>query len=294
MVRRLRLFLVRLVLATFAVAVFFILTQDFQIFPRVWDKLFSCFSASNRPIPARVEGDFVSVENENKVEVWYLKGQKNKPFNGYTAFFLFGNGDSLERFGTQVWLSSMGFDTIVYSYRGYGRSTGWPSADAFRADTLKVWEHMAARYRLDPAKTVILGHSLGTGPAIWLAKHIRPKSLTLYASYRSLREIVNDRPFLRHLRFFLWNDFYNEEILREEGTLADCTLMFHGRHDRVISPRHTEELAKNLEGAKSKYQVTICEHCGHNDILEETVPLYEKFQAECFGLDLGARPQVLN
>jgi pimeloyl-ACP methyl ester carboxylesterase len=292
-VRRLRLFIVRLVLATLAVAVFFILTQDFQIFPRVWDKIFSSFSASNRPIPTRVEGDFIPVGEGNKVEAWYLKGEKNKQFNGYTAFFLFGNGDSLERFGTQVWLSSMGFDTIVYSYRGYGRSTGWPSADAFRADTLKVWEHMAGRYGLEPKNTVVLGHSLGTGPAIWLAKHIRPKSLTLYASYRSLREIVNDRPFLRYLRSFLWNDFYNEKILNEEGNLADCMLMFHGRHDRVISPQHTEALAKYLERSKGKHQVTICEHCGHNDILEETVPLYEKFQAECFGLESQPKPQVL-
>jgi hypothetical protein len=271
----------RLMLGLLIVVAVIILTQDIQLFPRVFDRLFVSEQRDPKTLPAGVVAYNLSTQDNNLIEAWYLPGDRRGAFYGYTAFFFYGNGDSLDRFGTQAWLASMGFNTIVHSYRGYGYSTGWPSAEAIRSDVLLVWQKMKNQYDLDHKKVVVVGHSLGTGPATWLAHKIKPKSLTLYSTYRSLDQVLQDSWFLRHLKKFLWNEFDNQTILSSDSAIADCVQMLHGRKDTIIAAHHSEDLFPMLPATVKLKRLKICEHCGHNDILGESVGDFEEFQREC-------------
>ena len=51
----------------------------------------------------------------------------------------------------------------AFNYRGYGRSEGRPGEAALTADALVLFDRLAARGDVDPARIVVFGRSLGGG-----------------------------------------------------------------------------------------------------------------------------------
>lgn len=75
-------------------------------------------------------------------------------------------------------------------YPSYGLSTGKPGADAYRAMALDVYDAIAARP--DVTEVIVLGYSIGTGPAHYCAANRPVSGLILIAPYADGFDLFNN------------------------------------------------------------------------------------------------------
>ncbi|MBS1962278.1 MAG: alpha/beta fold hydrolase [Bdellovibrionales bacterium] len=144
--------------------------------------------------------------------------------------YFHGNAGSLSGWGDEGTMhAALGFDVLIYDYRGYGKSTGRISSeDQLVNDARAVLAE--ARKDFPDSKIVLFGRSLGTGLAVRLASEMKPALLILETPYLSLASIGRARfpvvlPFL--VRYPMRSDLYAPKVTAP-------TIILHGTDDEVV------------------------------------------------------------
>jgi hypothetical protein len=83
-----------------------------------------------------------------------------------------------------------GFARAGVNYRGYGQSEGSPGEAPLVEDAKAVFDAIAARPDVDPARIVVVGRSLGTGIAARLVVERPVAAAILVSPYDSLVEVA--------------------------------------------------------------------------------------------------------
>ncbi len=136
-------------------------------------------------------------------------------------------------------MKGRGYDVFIPDYRGYGKTEGKPSSEAQVLHDVKiVYEYLKRNYNEE--QIVIVGYSLGTSMATYLASQYNPKHLVLIAPFTSLVDIKNQ---------YLWMypDFLIKYPLRSEEFIKDVKspiTLVHGTNDRVVAYRYSQELVQ--------------------------------------------------
>ena len=117
----------------------------------------------------------------------------------------------------------------MMDYPGYGKSTGQiKSLQQLLNSVSAAYQFIKPNYPED--QIVILGYSIGTGPAAWLASKNHPQKLILLAPYYTLSDLVQKHyPFLPAI--ILKYQLNTPKYLQH--TKAPVVL-FHGDSDEVI------------------------------------------------------------
>ena len=104
--------------------------------------------------------------------------------------YLHGNMGGMEKWGMlAAFYTSLGYDFFVFDYRGYGKSEGTIKNERqLFSDVQTVYDSVKQIYPEN--KIVVMGYSIGTGPAAMLAATNRPRMLMLDAPYYSLTDAV--------------------------------------------------------------------------------------------------------
>ena len=138
--------------------------------------------------------------------------------------------------------TALHYDVFLLEYRGYGKSGGISSSQAqLLADVDTVYRQLLPEY--PEHRTVVLGCSLGTGPAIWLAARHHPRLLILQAPYFSMRDMAA-RLYSYVPGFILRYPMpTNELVVRVSAPI----ILFHGDHDEVIDYNSTLRLKALLK-----------------------------------------------
>lgn len=159
------------------------------------------------------------------------------------VFYLHGNGGSVRSWGELAPLyNGLGYDLFMFDYRGYGKSEGTIRGEArFYDDIQVVYDAVMSRYPALPR--VILGYSIGTGPAAWLASRNPCDLLVLEAPYYSLADLKDQ-----------WYPLVPDLVLKyrfETGRFLQQVdapvVLFHGVNDEVISFRQATSLKAHLK-----------------------------------------------
>jgi pimeloyl-ACP methyl ester carboxylesterase len=145
-------------------------------------------------------------------------------------FYLHGNAGAIDTWGevarTYIGLN---YDVFLLDYRGYGKSEGVISGQKqLFEDIQTVYDSLKNRYPEN--KIIVLGYSIGTGPASKVASVNNPKLLILQAPYYSLTDMMRQAyPIIP--TFILKYKFQTNNYLK------DCKMpvvVFHGNKDEVI------------------------------------------------------------
>jgi dienelactone hydrolase len=104
--------------------------------------------------------------------------------------YLHGNTGGMEKWGGLApFYTSLGYDFFVVDYRGYGKSEGnIKNESQLFTDVQRVYDTVKAIYPEN--KIIVMGYSIGTGPAAMLAATNKPQMLILDAPYYSLTDAV--------------------------------------------------------------------------------------------------------
>ena len=203
------------------VALFFVQEKViFQPFPLPEDHVFRA-------------GEEVEVEVAPGVSLngLWLKAQNPKG----VILYLHGNRGHLRRclYQAQSGMTGHGYDVFLFDYRGYGKSDGEVESEGqLLADADKVYDYVKGFYPEE--KIVVLGYSLGSGMATYLAANHEPQQLVLLAPYRSLCAI-------KDMRFPFIPDFLMKYQMNSEARIpnVECPVtIFHGTSDEVIPYQH--------------------------------------------------------
>ncbi|GMV57069.1 MAG: alpha/beta hydrolase [Betaproteobacteria bacterium] len=201
-----------------------------------------------------------------KLHAWWLPAQGAA---AGTVLHLHGNAANVSNhLPLAAWLPRAGFNVLMLDYRGFGRSEGRPTLDGVLEDARAALAHLRSRRDVDATKLIVFGQSLGGATALRLlaedAAGVRLAVIdSAFASYRgiardaALQSIVL-APFLP-LALPLLPGADKDPVT----ALAriDVPLIFvHGRADRVIPFKHSEQL---LAAAKEPKRLIAVERAQH-------------------------------
>ncbi|WP_426209567.1 alpha/beta hydrolase [Massilia sp. TWP1-3-3] len=148
-------------------------------------------------------------------------------------------------------------------YRGYGGSAGKPSQAALFADALALFDQVQARH---PHVTVI-GRSLGSGVALYLASARPVARLVLVTPYDSMVELAAGQFPLMPVRYLMTDKF---ESWRYAPLVKVPTTLVTAENDAVIPRASTDLLLTRFQPGIAR-QVVIA-GTGHNTVSGS--PLY--------------------
>ena len=145
-------------------------------------------------------------------------------------FYLHGNAGSIDGWGgVAKFYTDLHYDLFMLDYRGYGKSKGNISSEKqLYSDVQAVYDDLKKQYKENAI--VILGYSIGTGPAAKLASTNNARLLVLQAPYYSLTDMM------RH-QFPILPTFLLKYKFETSRFLLQCKMpvvVFHGDADEVI------------------------------------------------------------
>jgi uncharacterized protein len=176
-------------------------------------------------------------------------------------FYLHGNAGSLDTWGEVAKrYTELKYDVFMLDYRGYGKSEGSiHSQKQFHEDIQIAYDEMKKMY--DQSNIVVLGYSLGTGPAAYLASTNHPRLLILQAPYYSLTDMMRHTyPIIP--TFLLKYKFDTYEYIKQ------CKMpivLFHGNRDKVVYYNSSVKLREFLKRTDS---LITLDGQGHNGITD--------------------------
>lgn len=181
-----------------------------------------------------------------------------RPHDGPKALVYFGgNAETVTH--SLPGLAAAHPDHAIYlmHYRGYGGSAGKPSEAALFADALALFDQIAPAH----SHVVVMGNSLGSGVAVYLASQRPVARLVLVAPYDSLQELAAGLYPFFPVRWLLRDKF---ESGRYAAQVTVPTLLIAAEHDEIIPRASTELLHLRFRSGLARLHVVT--GASHNTV----------------------------
>jgi len=159
---------------------------------------------------------------------WYIPA-KNALF---TLLFCHGNGGNIAYALDSINIFyELGFNCLIFDYRGYGHSQGNPTEEGTYIDAQTAYDWLIKEKKLKPSDIIICGKSLGGSIAAHLAGNVEAKGLIIESGFTSYADIGQKfypymmvRPFARY-------GFKTSDYLKQ----VNCpVLIIHSRNDEIV------------------------------------------------------------
>ncbi len=165
-----------------------------------------------------------------------------QPKKGVIIYY-HGNAGAIHEWGTRAPLYlDNGYDILFFDYRNYGKSDGeYCNTEELLNDSEAVYNFIKQQYQED--NIIVLGYSLGSGLATYVASINNPKMLILNAPYYSWKTLVADEiapPIPQYLIKYDIPTFSFIEAVK-------CPInVFYGTRDFLIHPDTNAKKLKAL------------------------------------------------
>jgi len=199
-------------------------------------------------LPADAERVAVPIPNGGELAglVFRAAGNANDAF---WVLQLHGNADS----AFSPWqvrhceaLRQSGFNVLEVDYRGFGSTPGKASEAGMYEDSEATYRELLRR-GVPPNRIILLGHSLGSGPAVLLATRHKAAALVLFGAFTSIPDAAADRyPYLP-VRLAVTVQFNS---LARIGDVHMPVVIAHSRADTLIPYSHALKLFAAANGPK--------------------------------------------
>lgn len=251
----------------------------------VWNQERLIFPGVNSP---KSVGAFALLPGVRAVRFSTVDGESLQGFttieqsggSGYVGLIFHGNGESAEAQNFLPFFRKVGIPALTFDYRGYGRSTGWPSEEGIYRDAEAAAEEVRKLSGVEFGRFVLLGNSIGSGPAAYLASKIKPHALLILAGYADFRDLVESKPLYGLLTPFLRYRFPVTSYLEELS--SQCVVLAHGERDQTI-PFENLRALRSAVPRTVRLSVLDSPEASHNDIFYKVEEQLIAKTRECLG-----------
>jgi hypothetical protein len=186
---------------------------------------------------------------------WYVPAVKPRG----TILFTHGNaGNISHRLDYVAMFHRLGYNTLIFDYRGYGNSSGTPSEQGTYLDAEAAWAYVTQIKHEPACRIALLGESLGGAVAAQLATRHRPAALVLASSFTSVPDLGQQLypwlpvRWLAHIR-------YDTRAYLQQAHVP--LLVAHSPQDEIIPYTHGQALFAAARETKTFLDLAG----GHND-----------------------------
>jgi hypothetical protein len=171
-----------------------------------------------------------------KISGWWVPASQPRG----VVLFCHGNGGNISYLlDTAVIFNRLGLSSLIFDYRGYGRSEGHPSEQGTYLDAEAAWNYLVEIRKISPKDIIIFGRSLGGSIAAWLACEHRPGALVVESSFTSITDVARERFHWLPLMFV---KNYRYETLHYLEEVNCPVLIIHSRNDEIVPFHHGQKL----------------------------------------------------
>lgn len=221
--------------------------RDFQ-----YDRSGRLFELAETKLP---DAELVTIPSADGTSVtgWYQAPAGSMP----VILYFRGNAQSFsrehERYEAFV---ADGYGFLAFDYRGFPGSPGELNEANVLADSLAVYDWLAAK----GVPIVIWGRSLGSGPATYVASEREAAALLLETPFLSAVSVAADRYGFLPVGLLMQDQFHVDQWLPE---VTEPVFVVHGTADRTIGVSHGERV---YALAPNKAGIWIEEGADHSDL----------------------------
>ncbi|MFI5294625.1 MAG: alpha/beta hydrolase [Thermodesulfovibrionales bacterium] len=159
-----------------------------------------------------------------------------------------------------------GWSLALMNYRGYGLSEGRPGERALFDDAITIYDYFSDRGDVNRGRIIVMGRSLGTGVAVYVAQNRAVEGVILVTPYDSLTSVAREKfPFLP-ISFLLKHTF---DSVSRAPSIAAPLLALAAKDDTIIPPEHAKRLVEKWTGPRT---LEVLEGVDHNSV--DSNPLY--------------------
>lgn len=186
---------------------------------------------------------------------WYIPAPQPRG----TVLFLHGNaGNISHRLDSVQMFHRLGYNTLIFDYRGYGNSGGTPTEQGTYRDAETAWRYLIEQRHIPSCRIVLFGESLGGAVAAWLAARQKPAALVIASGFTSVPDFAQHiYPYLP-LRWLARIRYDTRENLR---SVTAPVLIAHSPQDEIIPFEHGRALFAAANPPKLFLELAG----GHND-----------------------------
>jgi alpha-beta hydrolase superfamily lysophospholipase len=241
--------------------------------PEILAVLFHPRQSTPTPLPEDGEDITIPVNGETSLSCRFFIADPHAP----VLIFFHGNGEILADYDSiGPGFTEVGLNFLVTEYRGYGWSSGTPSATTLLTDAEHLYGELRTRLLAKgySGPFFVMGRSLGSACAIDLAAR--------HNDDKDFAGLIIDSGFARTLPLARTlgldpdrlgiteeNSFNNEAKI---ARVTKPTLILHGREDQLIPLQQAEQLMAAC-GARAK-ELQVIPGADHNSLFVVGGPLY--------------------
>lgn len=193
----------------------------------------------------------------HQLQGWYVPGT----IRGERPLLVYYGGNAEEVSGSLLDRPRLKAGAFLFmNYRGYGDSGGKPSQKALCRDALSILDTMTARENIPWAHVVLMGRSLGSGVAVYVASRRSVGGVILVTPFDSLVRVARHHyPFLP-VGLLLKHPF--DSAVLAPDIKAPALVITAGQDEIIPAPR-SARLARLWGGP---VQTVVVDGHGHNDL----------------------------
>ena len=170
--------------------------------------------------------------------------------SSYAVIYFGGNSEDVSN--NFMRFSSLLPDQNLYfvNYRGYGGSSGTPSEAALFSDALAVYDSIREKH----ANISVIGRSLGSGVAVYLAANRKVDKLVLVTPYDSIENVAKKRFPIFPISLLLQDKFNSASRVQN---ITAKTLVILAENDEVIPRANSYALTARFPPQQLEIKVVL-------------------------------------
>ncbi|WP_394147179.1 alpha/beta hydrolase [Shewanella atlantica] len=151
------------------------------------------------------------------------------------------------------------YTVYLIAYRGYGESSGAPTEEGLYSDALHIFDRVKPEHQ----KISLLGRSLGSGVATYVASHRQVDKLVLVTPYDSTANVAKSVYWMFPVSWLIKDKY---DSAKRAMDIAATTTIIYAENDNVIPRASTEGL---IQAFSYRLEDSILiRGADHNDISE--------------------------
>jgi uncharacterized protein len=209
------------------------------------------------PVHENLEEVFITTRGGNQLHGWLRKAPAADPQK--LIIYFGGNAEEVSHMLAAA-PGYAGWAYLLMNYPGYGNSEGRSGKTSFYDAALAIYDYALTRQDIDTAGIVVMGRSIGTGSAVFLAGHRKVRAVVLISPFESLGAVARSSMWFLPVGLLLRHNFKPERYAKN---ITAPLLAFYGTRDNIIPPRHSINLTQSWKG---EHILIPLQGYGHNDI----------------------------
>ncbi|VAW65817.1 hypothetical protein MNBD_GAMMA08-710 [hydrothermal vent metagenome] len=152
---------------------------------------------------------------------------------------------------------------IAFNYPGYGKSSGTPSQKSLYENALAAYDFAIKEYQLNPQDIIVVGRSLGSSVATYVAANREIAGLILITPFDSIADIAAAQYKIFPVKYVLKHPFPTKNYIAQ---VKVPTLMLAAHEDEIIADARLENLKRY---SNENHKLIKYTNVGHNTIQED-------------------------